>query len=366
MGFKQKHLEEAWKKSKQRCKEREKELRDIVKYVKRSAQAFEEDSEKIFIRLLRIVERKHSEVKEQIRGEERTALSQTEKLLERLSQQIVEQRRGEAELEALSNTEDHIHFLQNYKMLCAPPDTGGRPSIDVHPYFPLLILRKALTELRDKVSEVCDRESTKISELAHRHLQQTELRTRGDFLQYCCDLTLDPNTANFFLRLSGDHTEVTTVHEPLPYPDHPERFSGWAQVLCTEALSGCGYWEVEWGGAGGVSIGVSYKSIPRTGGNMDRKLGCNSKSWSLDFSNSLCLFRHSKFSVEIHTPTPHRVGVFLDRGAGTLAFYSVSLADDTMFLLHRERTMFAQPLYPGFWVGLGSTLKLCRTFSFSA
>lgn len=34
MGFKQKHLEEAWKKSKQRCKEREKELKDIVKYVK--------------------------------------------------------------------------------------------------------------------------------------------------------------------------------------------------------------------------------------------------------------------------------------------------------------------------------------------
>lgn len=33
-GFQQKHLEEAWKKSKLRCKEREKELRDIVKYVK--------------------------------------------------------------------------------------------------------------------------------------------------------------------------------------------------------------------------------------------------------------------------------------------------------------------------------------------
>ncbi|XP_067220347.1 tripartite motif-containing protein 16 [Chanodichthys erythropterus] len=383
---KQKHLEEAWKKSKQRCKEREKELKDIVKYVKRSAQAFEEDSEKIFIRLLRCVERKHSEVKEQIRCEERTALSQTEKLLERLNQQIVEHRRGEAELEALSNTEDHIQFLQNYKTLCAPPDTGSRPSIDVHPYFPLLILRKALTELRDKVSDVCDRELTKISELvdehdqsaenshscllntetAHTHLQQTEPRTRGDFLQYCCDLMLDPNTANFFLHLSGEYSEVTTVQEPQPYPDHPERFSSWAQVLCTEGLSGCGYWEVEWGGGRGVSIGVSYKSIPRTGGNTDRKLGCNSKSWSLDFSDSLCLFRHSKFSVEIHTPTPHRVGVYLDHSAGTLAFYSISLADDTIILLHREQTTFTQPLYPGFWVGLGSTLKLCRTFSFSA
>lgn len=72
----------------------------------------EDDSEKIFTRLQRSVERKHLEVKELIRGEERTALGQTEKLLERLNQQIVEHRRGEAELEALSNTEDHIYFLQ--------------------------------------------------------------------------------------------------------------------------------------------------------------------------------------------------------------------------------------------------------------
>ncbi|KAL1281004.1 hypothetical protein QQF64_015604 [Cirrhinus molitorella] len=264
----QKHLEEAWKKSKQRCKEREKELRDIVKYVKRSAQSVEDDSEKIFTRLLRSVERKHSEVKELIRSEERTALGQTEKLLERLNQQIVEHRRKEAELEALSNTEDHIHFLQNYKTLCAPPDTGGRPSIDVHPYFSLLILRKALTELRDKVNEVCDRELTKITELvdeehdqsaenslscplntdtAHRHLQQAEPRTRGDFLQYCCDLTLDPNTANSFLRLSGDRTEVTTDHELQPYPDLPERFTSWVQVLCTEELERI--WTKNWDAA---------------------------------------------------------------------------------------------------------------------
>ncbi|KAF4117790.1 hypothetical protein G5714_002343 [Onychostoma macrolepis] len=191
-------------KSKLRCKEREKELRDIVKYIKRSTQAVEDDSEKIFTRLQRSIDRKHLEVKELIRGEERIALGQTEKLLERLNQQIVEHRRGEADLEMLSNTEDHINFLQNYKTLCAPPDTGGRPSIDVHPYFSLLILRKALAELRDKVNEVCDRELTKIAELvgeehdqsaenslscplntdtAHRHLHQTEPRTRGDFLQ---------------------------------------------------------------------------------------------------------------------------------------------------------------------------------------
>ncbi|XP_073787172.1 tripartite motif-containing protein 16 isoform X1 [Danio rerio] len=378
---KQKHLEEAWRKSKQRCREREKELRDIVKYIKRSAQAVEEDTEKIFTRLQRTTERKHSEVKELIRGEERTALGQTEKLLERLNQQIVEQRRGEAELEALANTEDHIHFLQNYKMLCAPPDAGGRPSIDVHPYFSLLILRKALTELTDKVAEICDREAAKISEIvdeerdqsaenslsaetARRDSQQTEPKSRGDFLQHCCDLTFDPNTADSLLRLSEDQTEVMSAAEPQLNADQQEIFSGGSHVLCSESLSGRRYWEVEWSGA--VSIALSYKSIHTTRANPDQKQGCNSTSWSLDVSDSRCVFRHSKLSVEIHTPVAHRVGVFLDHRAGSLVFYSVSLVDGTMVLLHREQTVFTQPLYPGFWVGLGSALKLCQTFSFSA
>lgn len=81
--------------------------------------------------------------------------------------------------------------MQNYKTLCAPPDTGSRPSIDVHPYFPLLILRKALTELRDKVTEVCDRESTKISELGEykytRYLRLLNTEVLSSTVDTCCE-----------------------------------------------------------------------------------------------------------------------------------------------------------------------------------
>uniref|UniRef100_A0A0E9Y1R6 B30.2/SPRY domain-containing protein n=2 Tax=Anguilla anguilla TaxID=7936 RepID=A0A0E9Y1R6_ANGAN len=48
--------------------------------------------------------------------------------------------------------------------------------------------------------------------------------------------------------------------------------------------------------------------------------------------------------------------MYLDHRAGTLSFYSVS---DTMTLLHRVQTTFTQPLYPGFAVNFGSSLKLC-------
>lgn len=71
----------------------------------------EEDSEKICTKLLRSIERRHIEVKDLLRAEERAALAEAEGLLERLEQQTEETRRKEAELEQLSHTDDHIHFL---------------------------------------------------------------------------------------------------------------------------------------------------------------------------------------------------------------------------------------------------------------
>ncbi|KAJ8358148.1 hypothetical protein AAFF_G00030070, partial [Aldrovandia affinis] len=67
-----------------------------------------------------------------------------------------------------------------------------------------------------------------------------------------CQLTLDPNTVNRDLRLSEGNREVTYVEQDQSYPDHPERFDRWAQVLCREGLSGRSYWEAEWSGGGGV------------------------------------------------------------------------------------------------------------------
>uniref|UniRef100_A0A3B1K4C1 Uncharacterized protein n=1 Tax=Astyanax mexicanus TaxID=7994 RepID=A0A3B1K4C1_ASTMX len=125
----------------------------------------------------------------------------------------------------------------------------------------------------------------------------------------------------------------------------------------SEGLSGRSYWEVEWSGNGGITIGVAYKGIVRNSGGTDSKLGCNSKSWSLDLADGLCTFQHNKTKLEIPTPISPRIGVYLDHKTGTLAFYCVSPRGDTMTLLHRVQTTFSQPLYPGFWVGLGSTLK---------
>uniref|UniRef100_UPI003AAE4AC8 protein NLRC3-like n=1 Tax=Centroberyx gerrardi TaxID=166262 RepID=UPI003AAE4AC8 len=63
--------------------------------------------------------------------------------------------------------------------------------------------------------------------------------------KYACELTLDPNTANRNLFLSEDNRKVTEVEEEQPYPDHPERFDFWDQLLCRNGLTGRCYWEVK-------------------------------------------------------------------------------------------------------------------------
>ncbi|KAI4897000.1 hypothetical protein NFI96_008860 [Prochilodus magdalenae] len=91
-----------------------------------------------------------------------------------------------------------------------------------------------------------------------------EIRMKPGPKKYSCELTLDPNTAHRRLSLCEENRKVVRVREEQPYPDHPERFDVWEQVLCRESLTGRCYWEAEW--SGDVHIAVTYKGIRRKGG----------------------------------------------------------------------------------------------------
>ncbi|XP_061079317.1 tripartite motif-containing protein 16-like [Conger conger] len=354
---KQKQLGATQSKFQQRIQEREKELQDLrqaVQSLKCSAQAAVEDNERIFTELIRSIERRRSEVKELIRDQEKAEVSRAEGLLERLEQEIAELRRRDAELEQISRTEDHIHFLQSCQSLCAPP--GDLPRITVSPHVSFEAVRKFVSELKEGLEDFCKVEMVKISESV-KDVHTVQPISREDFLQYSCQLTLDPNTVNQYLRMSEGNREVTCVEDIQSYPHHSERFDYWEQVLCTDGLSGRCYWEADWSGTRkGVCIAVSYKEISRKGMDYDCALGYNNKSWSLYCSPSGYSFRHNKESTTIPVPASFRIGVYLDHRAGTLSFYSVS---DTMTLLHRVQTTFTQPLYPGLRVRtVGSSVKL--------
>ncbi|KAM9531123.1 tripartite motif-containing protein 16-like isoform 1-T1 [Salvelinus alpinus] len=357
---KQRQLGMSQQKVQQRFQEREKELKELqqaVESFKRSAQAAVEDSDQIFTELIRSIERRSSEVKELIRAQEKAQVSQAEGLLEQLKQEIAELRKRSTELEQLSHTEDHIHFLQSYQSLSSISVSSDLPSIVVRPLQYFGDVSKTVSELREKLEDFLKGEWTKISTTVNivDVILPPEPKTREQLLQYSCQLTLDPNTAHTHLSLSKGNRKVTYTRQVQQYPDHPDRFTNWYQVLCREGLSGRCYWEVEWTGEW-VYTAVSYKDISRTERGNDGAFGFNNKSWSLRCSSDGYCFRHNNVKTKVSGPQSSRVGVYLDHKAGTLSFYSVS---DTMTLLHRVQTTFTQPLYPGIYLtGTAELVKL--------
>ncbi|XP_072566789.1 tripartite motif-containing protein 16-like isoform X1 [Paramormyrops kingsleyae] len=356
----QNQMDEVQKKFQQRIQMREKELqelREAVASITSSAQSAVEDSERIFTEMIRSIERRRSEVTKLIRDQEKTAVSQAEGDMERLKQEIDELKRRHSELEQLSHTEDHIHFLQRCQGLPVTPEAVFGPRISVSPRRSFENVRKVVSELKDQLENVCEK---KTAEIHHTVTKDTILpvlvpRTRSEFLQYSCQLALDPNTANRHLHLSEGNRVVTWKREIQSYPDHWERFDSWTHVLCTEGLTGRCYWEVEWSGRW-VGLAVTYKGISRKGGGKDSWLGFNDKSWCLYRSGSSYSFWHNTVQTAVSVLPSSKIGVYLDHRAGTLSFYSVS---DTVTLLHRVQSTFTEPLYPGFYLYQQSTIKLC-------
>ncbi|XP_077069912.1 tripartite motif-containing protein 16-like protein [Siphateles boraxobius] len=215
-------------------------------------------------------------------------------------------------------------------------------------------MRESVRQLRDKLEDFCKEEIKKISDRVT--FTNMNPKIRNDFLQYSHQLTLDLNTVNGYLSVSERNRMMTYTDTQQPYPDHPDRFDRWCQVLCRDSVCGRCYWEIEWSGIS-VYISVSYKSISRKGGGIECGFGYNDQSWSLICYSSSYSFRHNnKQTVLPVKSTSGRIGVYVDHSAGTLSFYSVS---DTMSLIHKVQTTFTQPLYPGFSVYSGSSVKLC-------
>ncbi|XP_059212063.1 NACHT, LRR and PYD domains-containing protein 3-like [Centropristis striata] len=185
-----------------------------------------------------------------------------------------------------------------------------------------------------------------------------EHRLTPGLRKYFCQLTLDTNTANRELKLSENNRKVTYVEEDQSYPDHPERFDYWPQLLCRDGLTGRCYWEVEWRGR--VHVAVSYRGIRRKGGSDDSVFGCNDQSWSLSCSYYGYSVRHYDRKTVLSSSSSSssgRIGVYVDCPAGSLSFYRVS--SDSLIHLHTFNTTFTEPLYPGFVLTYGSSVSLC-------
>ncbi|XP_039862945.1 tripartite motif-containing protein 16-like [Simochromis diagramma] len=360
---KQKELEVRRLNIQQRIQEREKDvklLQQEVEAINGSADKAVEDSEKMFTKLIRLIKKRSSDVKQQVRSQQETEVSRVKELQEKLEQEIAELKRKDGELEQLSHTEDHNQFLHNYPSLSALSESTHSSSINIRPLRYFEDVTAAVSETRDKLQDILREEWTNISLTVTEVdvlLSPPEPKTRAGFLKYSHEITLDPNTANKELLLSEGNRKVTRINQSQSYSDHPDRFTEYCQILSRESLTGRCYWEVEWRGRG-VVLAVTYKNISRTGSSNECGFGYNNKSWALYCVTNSYIFPHNKVQTVLSGPRSSRVGVYLDHRAGILSFYSIS---ETMTLLHRVQTTFTQPLYAGLYLyGLGSTAELIK------
>ncbi|ROL49762.1 Tripartite motif-containing protein 47 [Anabarilius grahami] len=188
-----KHLKETQMKIHQRIQQRQKDLqqlREAVESHKRSAQTAVEDSERIFTELISSIERSRSEVTHLIRDQEEAAVSRAEGRLERLEQEINDLKRRDAELEQLSHTHDHIHFLQSFQSLSAPPESTDEPDDPFSSLFSFDGMRESVRQLRDKLEDFCKGEIKKISNRGDMS-KMAEARISVDQNEFTCPVCLD-------------------------------------------------------------------------------------------------------------------------------------------------------------------------------
>ncbi|KAM6989432.1 tripartite motif-containing protein 16-like [Tautogolabrus adspersus] len=335
-------------------------LQQEVEAINGSADKTVGNSEKIFTELIRLMEKRRSDVKQQVRSQQQTEVSRVRELQEKLEQEITELKRKDAELEKLSHTEDLNQFLHDYPSLSPLSESTHSSSIKIRPLRYFEDVTAAVSEVRDKLQDVLREKWTNISQTVTEVdvlLSEPEPKTRAEFLKYSCDITLDPNTVHTRLLLSDGNRKATVMCKQQPYSSHPDRFTGWCQILSKESLTGRCYWEVEWRGRG-VYIAVTYKNISRAERSDECLFGRNDKSWALDCDSNSYNFLYKNFSTPVSGPQSSRVGVYLDHRAGILSFYSIS---ETMTLLHRVQTTFTQPLHAGLRFGyVGDSAELCK------
>ncbi|XP_061587555.1 tripartite motif-containing protein 16-like [Cololabis saira] len=361
----QREMEVSRQQIQQEIQDREKDvklLQQEAEAIDQSADKTVEDSEEIFTELISLLQKRSSEVKQQIRSQQETEVRRVRELEEKLQQEITDLKRRDAEMKQLSDTEDHNQFLHNYPSLSSLRESTHSSSISIRPLRYFQDVTAAVSEVRGRLQDILRDTWTNVS-LAVTYVDvllsepdsEPEPTSRAGFLKYSCEITLDPNTVNTRLLLSEENRKVTFMNKHQSYSDHPDRFTKYSQVLSRESLTGRRYWEVE-KKAGVVRVAVSYKDISRSG--RESVFGWNDKSWSLRCLSDKYEFVYNNIHTSISGPQSSRIGVYLDHRAGVLSFYSVS---GTMTLLHRVQTSFTQPLHAGVYVhGSGASAEFCK------
>ncbi|CAL8377644.1 unnamed protein product [Gadus morhua 'NCC'] len=233
---------------------------------------------------------------------------QAEELKEQLNNEIGELRRNISDLRRISDTEDHIYFLQNF------PSTQDRDE------------ENNLTEIALDASTSFGTFRSIIKNLMDEILDKLELLTPIELqriVKFAVDVKLDPSTAHPRLIISADGKEVQDGGGLQVVPMGAQRFDLYASVLGRNRLtSGKAYWQVEVGDKLGWDLGVTTVTSQRIGRFVFEP---DANYWVLthyDGEGYAAMTAPTKKLALI--AKPKMVGVFLDYEEGLVSFYDLT------------------------------------------
>ncbi|XP_017538314.2 uncharacterized protein LOC108411325 isoform X1 [Pygocentrus nattereri] len=164
---KQLKLEADKSKYEEKCKEKEKELYKLQKatasHVQSALQAVE-DTEKAFTESVTFIKKRHSEVIERIIAQEKADLDRLGDLREQLELEIAMLRAEGDVLDKLLQTEDNIHFLQNFENMPNPSGVQDSPSQSLELDGSFGNVSKAVSDFKERLEEICKQEADSILE----------------------------------------------------------------------------------------------------------------------------------------------------------------------------------------------------------
>ncbi|KAM9496014.1 E3 ubiquitin/ISG15 ligase TRIM25-like [Clarias gariepinus] len=194
-------------KSQQRIQEKQKKVQEVkqaVNTIKLSAQTAVKDTERIFTELISFIEKKRSEVTELIRAQEKTELSQAERLLEQLERKIADLQRKDTELEQLSQIQDNVQFLQALASGHRSPPMD-RPSflsssIRVNQHLSFDGVGNSISDLKKRLEEFYKEEFNKIPP----HAATVQIFSPPE-----------PQSREEFLKCTHTHTHTHIKYRPV-------------------------------------------------------------------------------------------------------------------------------------------------------
>ncbi|XP_023150443.2 tripartite motif-containing protein 16 [Amphiprion ocellaris] len=319
-----------------------------------------------FEELQSVVEKAKREVTEILEGEEKQALKQAEGIRVHLEQRCTELKKTQSQMEKLSKNKNDVDFLQEYSEWKKEATDISLPGVYIGLMDRLNSFSRVIVDSTqelcamlvssyiEKVKETCKNDKMGIKTTVQQIVAQKQNLsipdpvTREDFLKYAAHVSFDADTAHKFLRLTEENRKVTnTTPWQHPYPDVPERFESWRQVLAAESFYlGRHYFEADVSGEG-THIGVTYKSIDRKGSESNSCITGNNFSWCVQWNGRTFSAWHSDVETPLNAEKFTRIGVYVDYTRGLLAFYGV---DESMTLIHEYQAEFLEPLYPAFWL----------------